>query len=62
LPGVVVGRNALIGAGSVVVKAIPDGVVAAGNPAAVIKRIEELKCYPGFYERPYVWEPYLETK
>ena len=22
------------------------------------ERIEELKCHPGFYERPYVWEPY----
>lgn len=58
LPGVVVGRNALVGAGSVVTKSIEDGMVAAGNPAVVIKRIEELKCYPGFYERPYVWEPY----
>jgi acetyltransferase-like isoleucine patch superfamily enzyme len=59
LPGVVVGRGALIGAGSVVVKSIPDGVVAAGNPAKVIKNVEDLKCYPGFYERPYVWEPYV---
>jgi len=58
LPGVVIGRNSLIGAGSVVVKNIPDDVVAAGNPAQVIKRIDELKCHPGFYERPYVWEPY----
>jgi len=60
LPGVVVGRNALVGAGSVVTKSIQDGMVAAGNPAVVIKAIEELKCYPGFYERPYVWEPYTK--
>jgi acetyltransferase-like isoleucine patch superfamily enzyme len=58
LPGVVIGRGALIGAGSVVVKSVPDGVVAAGNPAVVLKKIEELKCHPGFFERPYVWEPY----
>jgi acetyltransferase-like isoleucine patch superfamily enzyme len=58
LPGVVVGKGSLIGAGSVVVKSIPDGVVAAGNPAQVLKQVEELKCYPGFFERPYVWEPY----
>lgn len=58
LPGVVIGKGSLVGAGSVVTKSIPDGVVAAGNPAVVVKKIEELKCYPGFFERPYVWEPY----
>ena len=58
LPGVVIGRGSLIGAGSVVVHDVPDEVVAAGNPAKVIKRIDELKCHPGFYERPYEWEPY----
>jgi acetyltransferase-like isoleucine patch superfamily enzyme len=60
LPGVVVGRNSLIGAGSVVVKSVPDDVVAAGNPAKVIKKIDELKCFPGFFERPYDWEPYKD--
>jgi acetyltransferase-like isoleucine patch superfamily enzyme len=61
LPGVVVGRNTLVGAGSVVTKSIPDNMVAAGNPARVIKSIDELKCFPGFYERPYEWEPYRKT-
>lgn len=61
LPGVVIGRGSLIGAGSVVVHNVPDDVVAAGNPAKVIKRIDELKCHPGFYERPYVWQPYRTT-
>jgi acetyltransferase-like isoleucine patch superfamily enzyme len=60
LPGVVVGKNSLVGAGSVVVKSVPEGVVVAGNPAKVIKRIEELTCPPGFFERPYVWDPYTE--
>lgn len=32
LPGVAIGNNAVIGAGSVVNREIPDGVVAAGNP------------------------------
>ena len=32
LPGVTIGSNVVIGAGSVVVKDIPDGVVAFGNP------------------------------
>ena len=40
LPGVVVGDNAAIGAGSVVTEDIPAGVIAAGNPAKVIKPIE----------------------
>ena len=31
-PGVTMGNNAVIGAGSVVNREIPDGVVAAGNP------------------------------
>jgi len=41
LPGVSIGNNCIIGAGSVVTKNIPDGVVVAGNPARVIKSIEE---------------------
>lgn len=36
---VVIGDNVVIGAGSVVVKDIPDNVIAAGNPAKVIKSI-----------------------
>lgn len=38
-PGVTVGSNVVIGSGSVVVKDIPDGVIAAGNPAKVIREI-----------------------
>lgn len=60
LPGITIGENTLIGAGSVVTKDIPDGMVAAGSPARPIKKIEELKCFPGFFERPYAWEPYLK--
>jgi maltose O-acetyltransferase len=37
LPGVHIGKNAVIGAGSVVTKDIPDNVIAAGNPCKVIK-------------------------
>ncbi|HJD42216.1 MAG TPA: sugar O-acetyltransferase [Candidatus Mediterraneibacter quadrami] len=41
LPGVHIGSNTVIGAGSVVTKDIPDWVVAAGNPCRVIKKITE---------------------
>ena len=37
LPGVRVGRNAVVGAGSVVTRSVAAGVVAAGNPARVIR-------------------------
>jgi acetyltransferase-like isoleucine patch superfamily enzyme len=45
LPGVVVGRDALIGAGSVVVRDIPDGAVAVGNPARVVRRLADIGAY-----------------
>ena len=41
LPGVHIGSNTVIGAGSVVTKDIPDWVVAAGNPCRVIRKITE---------------------
>ena len=37
---VTIGQDSVIGAGSVVVKDIPDGVLAVGNPARVVRRIE----------------------
>ncbi len=42
LPGVVIGMNALVGAGSVVVKDVPEGGVVVGNPARLIKNISSL--------------------
>lgn len=39
--GVSIGDETVIGAGSVVTKDIPSGVVAAGNPCRVIRRITE---------------------
>lgn len=41
LPGVHIGSNTVIGAGSVVTKDIPEWVIAAGNPCRVIRKITE---------------------
>ena len=40
LPGVTIGKNSVIGAGSVVTKDIPENVVAVGNPCRVIRKNE----------------------
>jgi len=55
VPGLVIGSNCLIGAGSVVTENLPDNCVAAGNPARILKPIDELVCWPGFYSKPYAW-------
>lgn len=39
LPGIRIGKSAMVGAGSVVVKDVPDSVVVVGNPARVVKNI-----------------------
>ncbi len=41
LPGVRIGSRAVIGAGSVVTRDVPEGVFAAGNPCRVIRAITE---------------------
>lgn len=41
LPGISIGDNAIIGAGSVVTKNVPADTIVAGNPARIIKRIDE---------------------
>jgi acetyltransferase-like isoleucine patch superfamily enzyme len=39
LCGVTIGENAIVGAGSVVVKDVPDNVIVAGNPAKVLRKL-----------------------
>ena len=41
LPGVTLGRNAVVGAGAVVSRSVPANTVVAGNPARVIREIEQ---------------------
>ena len=41
LPGVTIGANALVGAGTVVTRDVPDGAIVAGNPAKVIRELSD---------------------
>ena len=43
LSGVTIGKNSIIGAGSVVNKSIPDNCVAVGNPCRVIKYFDDIR-------------------
>jgi acetyltransferase-like isoleucine patch superfamily enzyme len=45
LPGVRIGARALVGAGAVVTKDVPAGAVVVGNPAQVVKHIDEIEVY-----------------
>jgi maltose O-acetyltransferase len=41
LKGVTIGRDSVVGAGSVVTRSIPAGVIAAGNPARVVRELRD---------------------
>ncbi len=40
LPGVSIGRNAMVGAGAVVTKDVPDNALVVGNPATIVRYLE----------------------
>jgi acetyltransferase-like isoleucine patch superfamily enzyme len=43
LANVVIGEDAIVGAGSVVTKNVPAGMIVAGNPARVLRKVAEAK-------------------
>ena len=49
MPGVTIGDNSVIGAGSVVTKDIPANVVAVGNPCKVLREL-------GKHDREFYWK------
>ena len=49
LPGITIGKYAVIGAGSVVTKDVPDYTIAAGNPCKPIRKIDE-------HDKEYYWK------
>lgn len=52
LPGVTIGENTIVGAGSVVTKDLPANVIAAGNPAKVVRHL-----LPDDTPNPFTREP-----
>jgi acetyltransferase-like isoleucine patch superfamily enzyme len=62
LPGVEIGENALVGAGSVVTQNVPAGAVVVGSPASVVKKVDQLTCFKGFFDKPYGWPPYTDPE
>lgn len=56
-PGVTIGDDSVIGAGSVVTRDIPPGVVAVGDPCRVMRAIDEERDRRYFYrEEPIDWD------
>ena len=41
VPGITIGDNVVVGAGSIVTKDLPDNVVAVGNPCRVLRKVNE---------------------
>ncbi len=58
MPGVTIGDNTVIGAGSVVTKDIPANVVAVGNPCRVLREIGEKDMQTYFKCRPIDWKEF----
>ena len=57
LPYITIGENTFIGAGSLVTKDVPDGMVATGHPAKIMKKRSELLCKTDMKSKgPYIGE------
>lgn len=61
LPGVTIGDDTVIGAGSVVTKDIPSGVVAVGNPCRVLRPISQ-RDYEYYYRDRKIVFPVQKAK
>ena len=56
MPGVTIGDGSVIGAGSIVTKDIPAGVVAYGNPCRVVRQISERDREYYFKDKKINWD------
>ncbi|MGE4275984.1 MAG: sugar O-acetyltransferase [Lawsonibacter sp.] len=59
LPGVSVGNNVVIGAGSVVSRNLPDNVIAVGNPCRIVREITQADRDFYYRDRPFDVDDYL---
>jgi acetyltransferase-like isoleucine patch superfamily enzyme len=48
LPNLTIGRNAMVGAGAVVTKSVPDRAVVVGNPSRIVRFLSEQQERPQF--------------
>lgn len=55
LPGITIGDNVVVGAGSVVTKDLPSNVVAVGNPCRILRQINERDREVYFRDRKIDW-------
>jgi acetyltransferase-like isoleucine patch superfamily enzyme len=62
LPGLTIGPNAIIGAGSVVTKDVKEGSVVAGNPAKEICKIESLVNKLEDYTNSVPWSALIKNR
>ena len=58
-PGVKIGNNVVIGAGSIVTKDLPDNVIAVGNPCRVLREITEADREYYFKDQKFDVEDYI---
>jgi galactoside O-acetyltransferase len=56
LPGITIGDGSVIGAGSIVTKDIPSGVVAVGNPCRVLREISDRDREYYFKDKKINWD------
>ena len=56
VPGVTIGDNVVVGAGSVVIKDIPSNVIAVGNPCKILREVNERDREYYFKDKKIDWE------